>query len=470
MVVGSDDGFHRVAELARRIDPPYDEAGSSSQAHVIYLAHTNAEEMAQTLAALGLTGRGGAPRPAGAAPSTTSPSPAAPPAAGSPPPLQGEVRIAADKVSNAIVVFAGASDFWMVRELVAKLDVPRRQVYVEATILDLSVDRTRQVGLTFHGGGNASGATGFVGAGSSGFNSILIDAKSAAAALGAGGLLAGVLGPSFRLLGQDVPSFGVLLQALEQTQDVDVISKPHLLTMDNTKASLLVGQSIPFQTASSQTQLAGLISTYTRQDVALKLDLTPHLNDSDSIRLELEGEISDVPSGQDVTRPSGPITNKRSIKTAIVVRDGDTVVLGGLQKDGESEAVEKIPILGDLPILGRLFQHRSHQRVKQDLLIVLTPWVIRGPEDLRRIFERKERERCEFVERMTAFRDQSAFEAHVDYRRKRGLLEEINLAARRAELDAAALRSAERALRKPPPDGPLAGQTPKAEGPKANTD
>src|SRR5262249_58487746 len=120
---------------------------------------------------------------------------------------------------------------------VARLDVPRRQVYVEATVLDLSVDRARELGITFHGGDTGSGATAFAGTGSSGFNSIFIDTKTATAALGAGGLLAGVLGPSFKLFGQDVPSFGVLLQALEQAQDVDVISKPHLLTMDNTKAS-----------------------------------------------------------------------------------------------------------------------------------------------------------------------------------------------------------------------------------------
>src|SRR5262249_39661779 len=147
----------------------------------------------------------------------------------------------------------------------------------------------------------------------------------------------------------------------------------------------------------------------------------------------------------------GPITNKRTIKTAIVVQDGETVVLGGLQKESDSESEQKIPFFGDIPVLGRLFSHRSKTRTKQDLLIVLTPYVIRGADDLRRIFERKEQERREFVERPTAFKDPSAYEARVDYRRKRGLLEEINLSARAAERDAAAVREAERQLRRAPP-------------------
>jgi general secretion pathway protein D len=131
-----------------------------------------------------------------------------------------------------------------------------------------------------------------------------------------------------------------------------------------------------------------------------------------------------------------------------------------LQKESESESVNKIPFFGDIPLLGRLFSQRSKTRVKQDLLIVLTPYVIRGPDDLRRIFERKEQERREFVERSTAFKDPSAYEARVDYGRKRGLLEEINMSARAAERDAAAVREAERQLRKPAPVDGAVDETP----------
>jgi general secretion pathway protein D len=222
------------------------------------------------------------------------------------------------------------------------------------------------------------------------------------------------------------------------------------------KASLSVGQSIPFPTGSLASQAAGagatlaLSTSYSRQDVALRMELTPHLNDSDSIRLEIDGEISDVPEGQ-TAGSAGPITNKRTLKTAVVVGDGETVVLGGLQKDGETETVEKVPGLGDIPILGKLFQYKKRQRTKQNLLIVLTPHVIRGPDDLRRIFQRKEDERREFVERETAFR--TPWSPPVDWARKRGLLEEINVVARRADEEAAAVQAAARALKKPPVEG-----------------
>jgi general secretion pathway protein D len=449
VVVGGEVGFRRVAALAARLDPAPDEGGEAvagGQAHVVYLAHTNAEDIAATLRDVGLAGRGGAA--VGGRPGATAAVP-----------LQGDVRIAADKVSNAIVVFAGSADFQMVRELVGKLDVPRRQVYVEATILDLSVDRSRDLGLAFHGGADlGNGITGAASDQASSLNTLIVDEKSLVSAFAGAGLTGGILGPAMQIAGVSLPSFGVLVRALEHSKDVNIISRPHLLTMDNTKAALSVGQSIPFQTqamGTAATAVPSVLSTYARQDVALKLELTPHLNDSDSIRLELDGEISDVPDGQSTAQAGGPTTNKRTLKTAIVVGDGETVVLGGLQKDGQSESVSKIPFLGDIPILGKLFQYKSKSRTKQDLLIILTPYVIRGKDDLRRIHERKEAERREFLERYTAFKDDAAYDPHVDYRRKRGLLEEINLTAKAAELEARAVRDAEKALKRPPPEGPI---------------
>lgn len=448
-VVGNDAGWARVQAIAERVDPAAED-GAEARGHVLYLANTNAEDVATTLSTIGLGSRaasGSSARP-GATP--------APSVAGALP-LSGEVRIGADKTSNALVVFANATDFATVRDLVAKLDVPRRQVYVEAVVLDLSVDKERQLGLSWHETGTNGTSSAFVSGQSSGL--VSFDAASIAAAASGGGLVAGVLGQSFQLFGKDMPSFGVILQALERTKDANVISRPHLLTMDNTKASLSVGQVIRYATQSltngaTSGTTALFAQNYVPEDVALKLELTPHLNDSPSIRLEINGEISDIPDGQGATA-GGPTIDKRTINTAVVVQDGETVVLGGLTKETESQTIEKIPFLGDIPLLGRLFQTRSKQRVKQDLLIVLTPYIIRGPEDLRRIEERKEEERREFLERYSAFSD-GALAAHVDYRRARGLLEEIHLTAEAAAREAEALRAAERKLKTRPVDGPIA--------------
>jgi len=443
LVVGDEAAYRKVAAICARIDPPLPEGGAG-QTHVLYLSYTNAEEIAATLATLGLSARGApqsTPAKAGAAPTAS--------------PLTGEVRLAADKVSNAIVVFGSGPDYLMIRDLVARLDLPRRQVYVEAAILDVTVDKNRQLGLSAHGADTSSSATVVGASGSSSLTSIATSAASLASMFTSGGLTTGVFGNSFTWNGITVPSFGVVLKAIESSKDVNVISRPHLLTMDNVKASISVGQSIPFQTQSlgalaSGTTSPSLLSSYQRQDVALKLELTPHLNDSDSIRLELDGEISDVPDGQSASAAGGPTTNKRTVKTQVVVGDGETVVLGGLQKDSESQSIERVPGLGEIPILGRLFSYRSRQRTRQDLLIAITPYVIRGPADLRRIFERKQQDQREFSERFDAH---PGFDAPIDWGRRRGLLEEINAVARQAEHEGQLLREASRGRRPPPLEG-----------------
>jgi general secretion pathway protein D len=458
-VIGTDAGFARVRAVAERIDPPADD-GAASQGHVVNLANTNAEDMAATLQSVGLGGRGGATRPTSGAPGSPSPSLASP---SGPLSLTGDVRIGADKTSNALVVFANSADFATVRELVSKLDVPRRQVYVEAVILDLTVDKARTIGVSWHqtatNGDNS--VNGFVGNQSSSLVSFSPTSLAAAAAGGGvgGGLFAGVLGKSFTLFGQSIPSFGVALQALEHTKDANIISRPHLLTMDNVKALISVGQQIVYQTQglgalTSGTTTPSVLATYSRQPVALTIELTPHLNDSDAIRIEINGNIEDLADG--TSSPGGPTTNQRKIQTAVVVHDGEPIVLGGLTKETDTQQVDKIPFLGDIPLLGRLFQTRAKQRLKQELLIVMTPYIIRSPADLRRIREQKEEERREFIERFSAFADEGQYEAHVDYRRKRGLLEEINVTAVAAETEAEAVRAAERALRPRRPDGAIA--------------
>ena len=442
IVVGEEADFRRVSALAARLDPPPAE-GNTSQVHVIYLAHTNADEMVATLRDLGLATRGGA-RPAQGAAAAASP-------------IQGDLRVSADKVSNAIVVFAGSADFATVRDLVARLDLPRRQVYVEAAILDLTMDDTSQLGLGLHGGAasSSSGTAGVVASGSSDVSSLVTSAASLAALFASGGLTAGVFGAGFTYGGITIPSFGVVLKALEQSKNADVLSQPHVLTLDHEKASLSVGQSIPFPTQSlsslvASTATPSLLNAYQRQDVALKLELTPHVSD-DAVRMEIDGEISDVPDGQSSAAPGGPTTDKRTLKTSVLVGDGETVVLGGLEKQTFTERIERIPLLGDLPIIGRLFQTRNKQRIKQSLVVAITPYIIRGPDDLKRIFERKMRDQREFENAMSPDRkDALHFTPHVDYSRKRGLLFEIESTGRHADEEADLVRRASEGRRMMP--------------------
>jgi len=315
---GSDTAFHRVESLLARIDPPLlpgEERGG--RIAVYYLKHVVAEDLAATVKEVLTNARSGARSTGTGPPMQGGPSASA---------LEGEVRVTADKVGNALVVSGSVADLESVRELVARLDLPRRQVYVEAVVLDLSADMSRAVGLTLHqaGGTDSGSVSGFAASSSSsGVNALTLDPAKIATALSGGGLLAGVLGKSFDIAGMSVPSFGVVLQALETSRDVSVLSRPHLLTLDHVKASLSVGQKIPFPTGQISTQATGsansvaLQTSYTRQDVALRIDLTPHLSDEQEIRLEIDGEISDVQARvvqADRSRISGP-SRRRSLCT-----------------------------------------------------------------------------------------------------------------------------------------------------------
>jgi general secretion pathway protein D len=180
-----------------------------------------------------------------------------------------------------------------------------------------------------------------------------------------------------------------------------------------------------------------------REKVALELKLTPHVNEHDLIRLEVDEKISEVAPG---SSNLGPSTSERTAKTIVVAKDQQTILIGGLMSDKTINTVTKIPILGDIPILGFFFRTSSKKVVKTNLLIALTPYVISDQSDLRRVLEKKMKERREFVERFGG-QDRNALAGNIDYRRKRGMLEEINRAAREAkreedEIEAIRIRDA----------------------------
>jgi general secretion pathway protein D len=175
--------------------------------------------------------------------------------------------------------------------------------------------------------------------------------------------------------------------------------------------------------------VGGLFPQVQREKVALEMKLTPHVNEHDMIRLEVDEKISELAPG---ASNLGPSTSERTAKTIVVAKDQQTIMIGGLMSDKVIDSVIKIPILGDIPILGFFFRNTTHHVVKTNLIIALTPYVIADQSDLRRVLEKKMKERREFVERFGG-EDRPNPEAQIDYRRKRGMLEEINRAAREVE-------------------------------------
>jgi len=474
IIVANEHAYARIYALIKRLDSSKDEAEALGEGriHVYQLANANADELAQTLG--GVTGAqvtvggGGGGRRGGAPPRPGAPPPAPPPGGGAPGGggvstlFEGEVRISADKPTNALVIISSVKDFLTLKSVIRRLDIPRRQVFIEATIMEVSLDRSRQLGLWFHGGdivGSGNDQTLIFGG--SGAAKTLVPANLIGDL--AQGLAAGALGPEIQgadqILNQpgiSIPAFGVFLKALATSNDVNVLSTPHIITTDNEEAEIKVGQNLPFPGATFGTTPGlpgatggapgatpgagspflgfGGFTPVNRQDVALDLKITPHVNESGMVRLEVDQEISDVLSEN--FNGLGPATSKRTVKTVVVVHDQQPVVLGGLVTDRLTNSENKVPLLGDIPILGYFFKNTTKRMQKNNLLVFLTPYVVTDQSDLKRIFERKLEERREFLERYTAFHDQRDFDAKVDYRSKRGLLEEINRTAREADEEA----------------------------------
>lgn len=438
IIVATEPAYLQVLELVRRLDVPVSGEG---EIHVHALQHADAEELAGVLNSL-VTGTGiGSTRRSGR---TGGAAAQAQPAQGEA--FAGQVRLQADTATNSLVIVSSPRDYAALRQVIAQLDIPRRQVFVEAVIMEVSLERLRNLGISFHGGDmvDTGGEQSLVYGGFYPLSTIAVDTNALQ------GLAVGMRG--FELEGSDqtllpgvsIPAFGVLLSALQTDNDVNVLSTPNILATDNVAAEIMVGGNIPVQqggyggagalaslagqaggaNAGALSSMLGGLNPYVSvgyQKVGITLKITPQINESDQVRLEIELEVSEVTGESSL----GPIIGQKTAKTTSVVRDQQTVVIGGLMTDSEVETVEKVPFLGDIPILGYLFRHTRTRITKRNLLIFLTPYIIRDPSDFRRIFNRKMEERREFIEQISALRERE-WSPNIDYSRSNGLFEEIN--------------------------------------------
>lgn len=470
IIVADERSYLRVRALIRKLDIVV--PGGEEKIHIVALANADAQELAATLA--GLTGgssrgrsrssrRGRSSRRRKNTRSRSSRG-----RSGAVSLFKGEVQITEDQPTNSLIIVASMKDYLALLKVIKKLDQPRRQVFIEATILEVALSKQRELGMSFHGGvpiGSGDNQSLLL-VGNNATKSIFLDPASLM------GLAVGLRGPELanaeQLLGIpgiSFPTFGAFFQALQTNNDVNIISSPHILTTDNEEAEISIGENVPFQASiSGMPNLAGMagatgaasmglgmMQSIQRQDVALTLKITPHINEGDYVRLEIDQEINEVKSIDPVV---GPTTTKRKIKTVVVVKDQQTVVIGGLITEKVKENVQKVPLLGDIPILGYLFKNTVRTVEKTNLLIFLTPYVIRDQSDLRRIFQIKIQQRKEFIERYTAFKDLD-LDAVIDFRHKRGLLEEINRVGRMGEDEAKMRKKAMEESKEVDVDGPV---------------
>jgi general secretion pathway protein D len=433
IVVGTEDSYLKMLELLKRLDTQGTDAG---HIHVLALQHAIAEELSQTLTQM-LAGQAAK---AGAAGSGS--------AGGM---FEGDVRVTPDKSTNSLIVTSSGRDYATFRLVVDKLDRTRRQVFIEAVIMDLGVSDTLDLGVAFHGGHSFGGGPNdpFLLSGFQAGKSLAFPQDPSLLQ----GFAAGVRGTDLPgtqdLLGPgiSIPAFGVVLSALAQSGRTNILATPHIIATDNVAAEINIGENIPLQTnvgGANLGSLAGLGAAgggaaaaaalsplafgggfgynAPRQDVGNKLKVTPHINESNQVRLEIDQESS-APGPAMGQLGAIPIV-KRTANTTVVVADQQTVVIGGLMRDEMITAREKVPILGDLPVLGALFRHSNTVKRKTNLLLILTPHVIREQGDLRKIFERKMQERQEFIDRYFVFSDVD-WKPPRDWSRTNGLVEDI---------------------------------------------
>ena len=301
--------------------------------------------------------------------------------------LEGTVSIAADKATNTLVILGSPGDYDTIRDLIQKLDRPRRQVYVEAAIIEMSLTKQKEFGFEFQSY-NTNGVIGGTNFGNIG--NVITSGPSALANLD--GLNVGIVKGTYTYKGTEYLNVGALIHALQSDGEVNILSMPNIMATDNQKAEIMAGENIPVTTGQVQSASTGsaITNSVERKDVGVILKFTPQITSDDSVRLDLYMEISDVTTIAGVdANVSGPSTSKRAVTTSVVVRHGETMVIGGLIRDNVNASMSKVPFLADIPLIGWLFQYNTAKVEKTNLMIFITPYIIKNEEDAKSITKRK---------------------------------------------------------------------------------
>jgi len=314
--------------------------------------------------------------------------------------FDGPVQIVADKPTNSLIITASQTDYETLTKIIKRLDEKRRQVYVEAVIMEVELSRLKEFGTD---------VSALIGYSSSTYDLAVIGGvnQTPEDLFNLVNLPAGISLQSVNLR--------AALRALQRDAGVNILSAPQLLASDNKEAEIVVGENRPFPTGQSETTGGTVLTTIKREDVGVTLRLTPQILEDDVVRLDLFQEISTV--AEEVSQEVGglavgPTTRKRSATTTIIVNNQQTIAIGGLIRDNVISSQQKIPLLGDIPLLGWLFKFKSVRNEKTNLLIFLTPHIVKDQTELTALKERKQREASDFLEREHV-RDRGRFDPYL---------------------------------------------------------
>ncbi|MGC2063583.1 MAG: type II secretion system secretin GspD [Thermodesulfovibrionales bacterium] len=389
ILFGDRTGRESMKVLIRLIDTPSPEA--QGRINVYFLENADATELAKVLEGMirGMqAARQGIP---GVAAAPASPFEAA-----------GGITITPDKATNSIVIAASPADFQNLSQILKQLDKRRKQVFVEAMIIEATIDKLIDIGAKWRATAKHNGDPVLIGGVGQIDSAALQSVISGLAGFTLGGMgsfmnipLTSIINGQPTTSNLNVPGFAALFSLSEFKDSVNVLSTPQILTSDNKEAEIVVGENVPFigKRERDLTTSSTVLSSIERKDVGITLRITPQITEGDYVKLDIFQEISSLKQDSEtILTTIGPTTTKRSTKTSVVVKDNNTVVIGGLIQEKDDVNVTKIPVLGDIPVLGYLFKQKTVGKTKTNLLVFLTPHIVKEADTLVAITSSKQRE------------------------------------------------------------------------------
>ncbi len=399
----------QVRSIVDKLDRPNQNGGPAGEIWVVHLKNADATKMAQVLRAAFTTNAGGGGGGGGGSITPTaqqpqqlqqqggatgaSPQATAPIQASAGPSTGGFIQ--ADPSTNSLIITAPEPLYRQVRGMIEKLDTRRAQVYIESLIVEVVGDNAAEFGIQWQGLSGQKGDTYITGGGTNFDNTSGGNILDLTAAVVAGGRNAdpGLLGTGLNigvLRNFGGGSYGVAAVArmLQSQTNTNIMSTPNLITVDNEEAKIVVGDNVPFitgQFTSTGTGTTNPFQTIERKDVGITLRIKPQIGEGGTVRLQIFQESSNVKTQATGTAGTGPTTSKRSIESNVIVDDGAMLVLGGLVEDRFEDNKSKVPLLGDLPLIGNLFRSETRKKIRTNLLVFLRPIVMRTAEDANKL-------------------------------------------------------------------------------------
>jgi len=366
VLLASEIDSQRIRKLISMVDRETPRGKGKIQ--VYYCKHATAEELAKVLQDLPSEQQaGGAPKAKAA------------------PVVAGKVRISADKATNSLIILADKEDYLVLEDVIRKLDIPRSMVYIESLIMEVDMNKSLNIGIDWSafGQGTIDGKQTLFGGG---FRNGFVKPSE----LLQGGLTVGLLTAPVTIAGIDVSNISAIINTVKTDNDFRILSTPQILTTDNEEARITVAENRPYQTRATTDVSGGTFESFEYRDVGKILKITPHVTEDRQVRMQISLEVSSIDQRATLTTSSTlPVTLKRTVDTTVIVKDQQTVVIGGLIDDSTTKTENKVPVLGDVPLLGWLFKKSTSEDVKTNLYVFLTPRVIKNPAEASGILQQK---------------------------------------------------------------------------------